>query len=72
MPSAIKVAVVLPQSMHDDGKLDTIIDDGNLRDLTLQQRFTPSTTSVPEVTVSLPAAIAYDALLGAPQGWVQP
>ena len=50
MPSAIKVAVVLPQSMHDDGKLDTIIDDRNLRDLTvLQQRFTPSTTSVPEV-----------------------
>jgi hypothetical protein len=36
--------------MHDDGKLDTIIDDRNLRDLTvLQQRFTPSTTSVPEV-----------------------
>ena len=32
----------------------------------------PSCTAVPEVTVLLPAAIAYDALLGAPQGWVQP
>jgi hypothetical protein len=53
--------------------LDTIIDDGNLPDLAvLQHRFMPSCTAVPEVTVLLPAAIAYDALLGAPQGWVQP
>jgi len=53
--------------------LDTIIDDGNLPDLAvLQHRFMSSCTAVPEVTVLLPAAIAYDALLGAPQGWVQP
>jgi hypothetical protein len=53
--------------------LDTILDDGNLPDLTiLQHRFMPSCTAVPEVTVLLPAAIAYDALLGAPHGWVQP
>lgn len=53
--------------------LDAILDNGDIPDLTvLQQRFMPSCTTVPVVTVSLPAAIAYDALLGAPQGWVQP
>jgi hypothetical protein len=53
--------------------LDGILDAAAMPDLAaLQQRFMPSTTSVPVVTVSLPAAIAYDALLGAPQGWVQP
>ncbi len=50
--------------------LDGILDDGDLPELTvLQQRFMPSNASMPTVTVSLPAAIAYDALLGAPQGW---
>ncbi len=53
--------------------LDTILDGSDMPDLTiLQQRFMPSCTTVPVVTVSLPAAIAYDALLGMPQGWVQP
>jgi hypothetical protein len=53
--------------------LDASLDDGELPDLTvLQQRFMPSCATVPVVTVSLPAAVAYDALLGAPQGWVQP
>ena len=53
--------------------LDAILDDGELPDLTvLQQRFMPPCTTVPVVTVSLPAAIAYDVLLGMPQGWVQP
>jgi hypothetical protein len=52
--------------------LDTILDGGDLPELgVLQQRFMPSSTSVPIVTVSLPAAIAYDALLHAPQGWVR-
>jgi hypothetical protein len=53
--------------------LDAILDDANLPDLAvLQQRFMPSRTAVPVVTVSLPATVAYDALLGMPQGWVQP
>ena len=53
--------------------LDAILDEGELPELAaLQQRFMPSTASVPMVTVSLPAAIAYDALLGAPQEWLQP
>jgi hypothetical protein len=53
--------------------LDAILDAGELPELAaLQQRFMPSIASVPMVTVSLPAAIAYDALLGAPQAWVQP
>jgi hypothetical protein len=52
--------------------LDSILDAGDMPDLSvLQQRFMPSHTAVPVVTISLPAAIAYDALLGAPQGWVQ-
>jgi hypothetical protein len=28
--------------------------------------------TVPDVTVTIPTAIAYDALLTAPQAWVQP
>jgi len=53
--------------------LDAILDAGELPELAaLQQRFMPSAASIPMVTVSLPAAIAYDALLGAPQAWVQP
>jgi hypothetical protein len=31
----------------------------------------PSSMAVPMVTVSLPAAIAYDALLNAPQEWLR-
>jgi hypothetical protein len=38
----------------------------------LQQRFVPSSIAVPEVTISLPAAVAYDTLLSAPQEWLQP
>jgi hypothetical protein len=52
--------------------LDRILDDGDLPELTgLQQRFMPSSTSMPIVTVSLPAAVAYDALLHAPQEWLR-
>ena len=52
--------------------LDAILDGGDLPELAvLQQRFMPSAASVPMVTVLLPAAIAYDALLGAPVAWVQ-
>jgi hypothetical protein len=48
--------------------LDAILDRGALPDLEdLQQRFMPRAGTVPHITVSLPAAIAYDALLGAPQ-----
>ena len=37
----------------------------------LRQRFTPAGIAVPMVTVTLPAAIAYDALLSAPQEWLR-
>jgi hypothetical protein len=33
----------------------------------LQQRFMPASVTVPDVTVTIPAAMAYDALLSAPQ-----
>ena len=53
--------------------LQTILDAGEAPDLTvLQRRFTPSSMTVPDVTVTIPTAIAYDALLTAPQAWVQP
>ena len=38
---------------------------------TLQQRFKPASMPVPDVTVSVPAAIASDALLVAPQEWLR-
>jgi hypothetical protein len=54
-------------------ELEVVLASGELPDLALlQQRFTPSSIAVPEVTVSLPAAVAYDALLSAPQEWMQP
>jgi hypothetical protein len=44
--------------------LEAILATGELPELALlQQRFMPSSVAVPEVTVSLPAAVAYDALL---------
>jgi hypothetical protein len=50
--------------------LDAILAAGELPDLTsLQQQFMPASVAVPQVTVSLPAAIVYDALLGAQQEW---
>lgn len=53
--------------------LQTTLDAGEEPDLmVLQQRFTPSTMTVPDVTVTTPTAIAYDALLSTPQAWVQP
>lgn len=49
-------------------ELETILAAGQLPDLTrLQHRFMPPGTTVPMVTVSLPPAVAYDALLTAPQ-----
>ena len=52
--------------------LDAILDAGDLPELTaLQHRFMPSSMAVPVVTVSLPAAIAYDALLNAPREWLR-
>ncbi|MGH7106882.1 MAG: IS21 family transposase [Acetobacteraceae bacterium] len=54
-------------------ELQAILDAGDLPDLaTLQRRFMPRDIAVPEVTVSLPAAVAYDALLEAPQAWGRP
>ena len=48
--------------------LQTILDAGEVPDLAaLQQRFMPASMAVPDVTITIPAAIAYDALLSAPQ-----
>jgi len=48
--------------------LEAILDAGEVPDLTaLQQRFVPAGMVVPDVTVTIPAAMAYDALLSAPQ-----
>jgi hypothetical protein len=49
-------------------ELRTILDAGEVPDLTaLQQRFLPASMAVPDVTVTVPAAVVYDALLSAPQ-----
>ena len=49
-------------------ELCTILDAGEVPDLTaLQQRFLPAAMAVPDVTVIIPAAVAYDVLLSAPQ-----
>jgi hypothetical protein len=54
-------------------ELQTCLDAGDVPDLAaLQQRFAPKSTAVPEVTVTIPGAVAYDALLSAPQEWVSP
>jgi hypothetical protein len=54
-------------------ELRAILDAGELPDLlALQRRFAPQSIAVPEVTVTIPAAIVYDALLQAPQEWVRP
>ena len=54
-------------------ELEAVLAAGELPNLALlQQRFAPSSIAVPEVTVSLPAAVAYDALLSASQEWLQP
>jgi hypothetical protein len=46
---------------------EAILDAGEVPDLTaLQQRFMPATMAIPDVTVTIPAAIAYDALLSTP------
>jgi hypothetical protein len=51
------------------GELEAILGARELPDLAeLRSRFTPKQTVLPSVTVSLPAAITYDALLEAPQG----
>jgi len=49
-------------------ELRTVLDAGELPDLTaLQRRFMPASMTIPEVTVTIPPALAYDALLSAPQ-----
>jgi hypothetical protein len=54
------------------GELRAILDARDLPDLlALQRRFAPQTVALPEVTVTIPAAIAYDALLQAPHEWVR-
>lgn len=53
--------------------LDETLEVGDLPDLAdLQRRFTATSMGVPSVTVTLPAAIVYDALLSAPQEWLRP
>jgi hypothetical protein len=52
--------------------LEAILAAGELPDLAeLRQQFMPSSMAVPSVTVTLPAAIAYDALLSAPGEWLR-
>jgi hypothetical protein len=54
-------------------ELQAILAAGDLPDpAVLRQRFMPSGTAVPAVTVTLPAAVAYDALLSAPGEWLRP
>ena len=54
-------------------ELQAILDAGDLPDLAvLQRKFTPQDLALPEVTISMPGAIAYDALLEAPQEWMRP
>ena len=53
--------------------LDAILAVGDLPDLAvLQRRFAPSDAAVPAVTVSLPDAVADDALLSAAREWARP
>jgi len=53
-------------------ELQTILDAGNAPDfMALQQRFMPADMIVPDVTVTIPPAIAYDALLNTPQEWLR-
>lgn len=53
--------------------METILDAGELPDLrALQQQFMPPAVGMPAVTVSLPAAVAYDALLSSAQEWARP
>jgi hypothetical protein len=53
-------------------ELQSILDAGNVPELlALQQRFMPADMVVPDVTVTIPAAIAYDALLTTPQQWLR-
>jgi len=53
-------------------ELEAIAATGELPDLTeLRRQFMPSSMAVPFVTVTLPAAAAYDALLSAPQEWLR-
>jgi hypothetical protein len=53
-------------------ELEAIAAAGELPDLAeLRRQFTPSSMAVPIVTVTLPAAVAYDALFSAPQEWLR-
>ena len=53
-------------------ELEAILAAGELPNLAeLQQRFMPTQTMIPTITVSLPAAVTYDALLNAPQEWLR-
>jgi hypothetical protein len=53
-------------------ELDAILEAGEVPDLAaLQLQFVPAGTAVPAVTVTIPPAIAYDALLTAPGEWLR-
>ena len=68
---ACRIMIRLLALAHDRGceaelaaELEAILSSGNLPHLnTLEARFAPTSTTSPQVTVTLPAAIAYDALL---------
>ncbi len=54
-------------------ELQTCLDAGEVPDLAaLQRTFSPGRSVVPDITVTIPAAVAYDALLSAPEQWVSP
>ena len=53
-------------------ELEAIIAAGELPDLVeLRRQFMPSSMALPLVTVTLPAAVAYDALFSAPREWLR-
>jgi len=54
-------------------ELHAILEAGEVPDLAvLQRRFGPQDLTLPDITVPIPAAITYDALLEAPQEWGRP
>jgi hypothetical protein len=52
--------------------LEAILAAGDLPDLAaLRQQFIPASLTVPSITVTLPTAVVYDALLSAPREWLR-
>ena len=70
--TACRIMVGLLALAHERGceaelaaELEALLDAGTLPDLkVLEAKFAPSSSSLPHITVALPSASAYDALLG--------